>query len=221
MRILELGSYIAPAYAGLILSQQGHRVTKLVGEHEPTLELRSGEELFEWLNQGKKLLSGDIRELDFSEYDAVIDNIRVSTWLRLGMAPEDLAFEHFLKWASLRSETGEPSFDLIAQNQAWGDKGRLPFYIGDTAAGLWLAFKLLNLEAGEHATVYQATALAKLVEGNLAVPWRLWDDFGEYYAAQDGTAVVRYRDRLYLEPIRDDEWRRVNLKHDEYGNYLV
>lgn len=222
MRILELGSYVAPAYAGLILAEQGHDVTKVASLSDPVLSLNRGEQLFSWLNQNKKIIHGDLRDVDLSRFDAVIDNIRLCTWRdRIGMDPAELANAHHLSWASLRSEDGSVSFDAIAQARAWGDKGYLPFYIGDTAAGLWLAFKLLNTRRGEHSVVYQSTVLAKLVEGNLQVPWQLWDDLGTYYYAQDGSAVVRYKDSIHVEPARNDSWRSVHLKHDEHGNYLL
>lgn len=222
MKILELGTYIAPAYAGLILAEQNHEVVKLASDHDPVLSLNNGEQLFSWLNQRKTLINEDVREIDFSNFDAVIDNIRLKTWHeRIQLDPEQLARRFNLKWASLRSETGEPMFDVLAQAQAWGDKGHLPFYAGDTIAGLWLAFKLLNLKQGEHAVVYQSTALAKLVEGNLQVPWQLWDDYGTYYTAQDGSGVVVFKDETYVEPARNDAWRAEHLIHDERGNYLI
>jgi hypothetical protein len=54
MRILELGNYVVPAYAGMILAEQGHAVTKWTNGRDPILSLNRGDELWRWINHGKR-----------------------------------------------------------------------------------------------------------------------------------------------------------------------
>src|SRR5690606_9893180 len=113
------------------------------------------------------------------DVDIVLDNYRAAAWARWGIDPAVLAVELGVVWVSLRADDDGRSFDAVAQARAWGDKATVPFYIGDTAAGLWVAFKALAAPVGHHV-VRQATCLAKLVEGELVAPHRPWDGPGEY-----------------------------------------
>lgn len=227
MRVLELGTYIVPAYAGMLLAEQGHPVVKWVGERpDPVLGLDRGVELWAWLNVGKRVITRHAREIttvEPGEYDLIVDNIRATTWEAWGVDPVAEAKRLGVRWASMRDDL-EPdgrSFDAVAQARAWGDHiGYLPIYIGDTAGGLWLAFKALAAPPGHHV-VYQATALTKLVEGELAVTaTRLdpntppWDAPGTY--GRDGDCVkVLYRGDWVTEPLRDATWRRQHLHHHD------
>lgn len=235
MRVLELGSYIIPAYAGMILAEQGADVYKWLGERpDPVQTLdRGGDDLWAWINAGKTLLRRDAREVKSlrpGDFDVVIDNIRASTWQRWGIDPAEQSPRLGVTWVSMRADVGERSFDVIAQARAWGDSlGLIPAYLGDTAGGLWLAFKALAAHAtspGGHRVVYQAAALAKLVEGELVAPGgdrsqgSPWDAAGTYGPDENGNARVVYRGETLLEPPRDDAWRLQNLRHSA-GRFTI
>lgn len=224
-RVLELGSYIVPAYAGMLLAEQGYQVVKWLADRpDPVLGLDRGDELWAWLNAGKTIVvrhAESVTSIEPGEYDIILDNIRAVTWLRWGV---DLAVEADrlqVRWISMRDDLTPDgrSFDAVAQARAWGDHiGYLPIYIGDTAGGLWLAFKALAAPPGHHV-VYQAAALAKLVEGELVVSANRigrdappWDEPGTY--GRDGSSVsVLYRGERIVEPFRDDKWRLECLRH--------
>lgn len=223
MKILELGQYIAPAYAGMILAEQGHTVEKW-SLTDPIHELNRGNELWQWITHNKTIHARHAQTLidvQPNEFDIIIDNVRAETWAKWGINPETEAQRLNVTWVSLRADDNQRSFDVIAQARAWGNYGNLPFYIGDTAAGLWLAFKALAAPKGHHI-IYQATVLAKLVEGELVAPKNLntpWDEpgtFGTY--AQ--TAIVVYKGETITEPARDNEWRRNNLPNID-GRFTV
>jgi hypothetical protein len=234
MRILELGSYVSIAYAGMVLAEQGHEVFKWVspGRPDPIEGLKRGDELWRYINHGKTVIRWHARNvdavLDGGAADAVIDNIRAETWESWGIDPKDLASTYGIPWVSLRDDFGGRSFDAIAQARAWGDHvGYVPVYIGDTSAGLWTAFKLVNAPPGHHV-LHQAACLAKLVEGELVVPQDRggltappWDEPGTY--GRDGdldqTRVI-FRNQVVREPFRNDAWRRHNLRHVG-GRYVI
>lgn len=227
MRVLELGSYVAPAYAGMVLAEQGHDVTKWTLA-DPIHDLKRGDELWEWINHGKTLHAvhaQTVRRLAPGQFDIVIDNVRAETWERWGVDPAEEAERLGVTWVSLRADDDGRSFDVIAQARAWGDIGHLPFYIGDTAAGLWLAFKALAAEPGHHV-IRQAACLAKLVEGELVVPADRdgsipWDDPADYrFDAERGEAVVQFKGETIVEPARGAEWRAANLRH-EAGRFVI
>lgn len=225
MRILELGTNFAPAYAGMILAEQGHRVVKPFVD-DPILRQRDGYALWCWVNEGKELIpnrrAGECLDL-LANSDAVIDNFRASTWERWGLDPGELARKHNLRWVSMRADDDGQSFDVLAQARAWGDITEpIPFYLGDTAFGLWAAFKLFNTQPGLHSVVRHATCLAKLVEGEGVVnrhgqryPWKRPGTYGF-----DGEAFTIYKGQRLAEPLRDDQWRRRHLPN-RGGRYTV
>jgi crotonobetainyl-CoA:carnitine CoA-transferase CaiB-like acyl-CoA transferase len=240
VRVLELGSYVAPAYAGMILAEQGCDVVKWTnpGAPDPILGLVQGDELWEWINHRKTLAATNVIELFDPDFwgeredngdwwpDIVLDNFRPEALARRGIDPAALAERHHLVWVSLRSETPElhdgRSFDVIAQARSWMQYGDwLPFYVGDTAAGLWMAFKALAMLAADrpgHYPIGQASCLQKLVEGELQIDVERdrhsipWDK--EAYGAGPWGAYVEYRDRPYREPVRDTTWKLAKLWHD-------
>jgi hypothetical protein len=229
-RILELGSYIVPAYAGMILSEQGFTVEKWWSDSDPVLGLRRGDELWDWLNHNKTMRRNvhaeSVLDLEPGDVVGVIDNIRASTWQRWGVDPAEQAHRLKVPWVSMRADVGERSFDAIAQARAWMEHAPyLPFYVGDTTGGLWVAFKLLaQLGRPGHYPIYQASCLAKLVEGELIVDEQRsgappWDAPGSYGADESG-ARVEYRGEVLVEPVRDRAWKLKHLRH-ENGRLLV
>lgn len=231
VRVLELGSYVSVAYAGMLLAEQGHRVEKWVSptRADPIQGLRRGAALWDWINKDKAVVRRHavaVSDVPAGTYDVVLDNVRRETWRRWGLDPEVEAQRLNVAWISLRDELDGRSFDVVAQARAWMDHaGYVPFYVGDTAAGLWLAFKACNAAVGHHV-LGQASVLAKLVEGELCVPTRRdgvappWDEPGTYGAHPATGASVIFRDEAVTEPVRDDEWRWNNLRHRD-GRIIV
>lgn len=229
MRVLELGSYVIPAYAGMILREQGHDVEKWWTGDDPILHLEHGRALWDHMNAGKHLVVQRFtdafppdRVVCVCEWDVVIDNIRADTWAAWGYDIADIAHECDTPWVSMRDDLGGRSFDAFAQARATADfAGWVPFYLGDTTGGLWLAFKALSMtdlgQAG-HASLYQATCLAKLVEGDLAIDVERrpgmtpWDPPGTYHVGAN-EAVVEFKGERLTEPVRDRRWRLANLRH--------
>jgi len=147
MRVLELGNYVVPAYAGMLLAEQGHEVRKWVNGRDPILGLNRGEELWAWLNHGKTVEERHPRDLSDCDWpECVIDNFRPETLARWGLDPAEIAKERGIVWVSMRSESGDRSFDLIAQARSWMEFAPwVPFWAGDTIGGLWLAFKAMTV----------------------------------------------------------------------------
>jgi crotonobetainyl-CoA:carnitine CoA-transferase CaiB-like acyl-CoA transferase len=239
MRVLEIGSYVSVAYAGMILAEQGHQVTKWVSPErpDPVQELIRGEELWKWLNKDKKIVSKHaetIRNQGLNRvdpgFDLIIDNVRAETWERWKVSPSQEALRMIVPWVSLRDDFDGRGFDAIAQARAWGDHiGYVPAYLGDTAGGLWLAFKALSLYANRaegHHVIRQAAVLAKLVEGELMDVDRNgfsapWDPPGTYGVDPHAYGTqVHYRGEVVREPFRDGAWRRKNIPNDQ-GRIIV
>lgn len=234
MRVLELGSYIAPAYAGMILAEQGCTVVKWARTDDPTLDLDGGRDLWEWLNHGKLLTTRVLKELPAAlaaeRPDVVIDNVRPEALERAAIDPEQLAEQHLITWVSIRADVaGAPSFDVVAQARSWMEYGPwMPLYLGDTCVGLWAAFKAMAMRAQlrhGHYVIPQAASLQKLVEGELIldpprdgkrIPWDR-----DTYTAEDGHAIVDYRGELVVEPVRDRAWKLKHLRHDGTGRIVI
>ncbi len=222
LRILELGNYVVPSYAGMILAEQGHRVEKWTNGRDPILSLHRGDELWAWINRGKTLTDRHPRTLldDWPGANIVLDNFRPETLARWGVDPAVLARRWGCVWVSMRSESGDRSFDLIAQARSWMEYAPwVPFWAGDTIGGLWLAFKALAAPGPGHYVLGQASCMQKLVEGELVIdverdgktiPWE-----NEPYRFEDGEAVVQYKGDTYREPVRDRAWKLANLWHDQ------
>lgn len=243
LRILELGNYVVPAYAGMILAEQGHEVVKWTNGRDPLLKLHRGDELWAWINQGKTLKPRDAQWLAhtlarWAERDAVfdavlnvrrmtpdiiIDNFLPGTLARWGIDPAALAEQYGIVWVSMRGEDGARSFDVVAQARAWGDFGEwIECWIGDTSGGLWVAFKALAMHArgkSGHFVLGQASCLAKLVEGELVIDEPRWRHGGnpfevETYRMDDAGAEVEFKGETVREPRRDRAWRLANLWHE-------
>ncbi len=226
MTILELGNYVVPAYAGMILAEQGHRVVKWTNGRDPILSLNRGAELWAWINHGKcledrhpEVLSGDLSDAFSDEHpDVILDNFRPETLGRWGLDPAAIAVREGIRWVSMRSEVGDRSFDILAQARSWMEYAPwVPFWAGDTIGGLWLAFKALADRTPGHFTLGQASVMQKLVEGELVldrppfdgrIPWET-----EPYRFEEGHAVVEYKGRTYREPVRDMAWKLTHLRH--------
>lgn len=224
MMVLELGNYIVPAYAGMLLAEQGYRVEKWIrGDKDPIHGLRRGDELWSWINHGKILVERDFRtiesRLEEGDIDVVIENVRPSTWKALDLDPKDLAARYGVRWVAMRAEVGEVSFDALAQARSWlAFAPWVPFYIGDTAGGLWLAFKAICSPGTGYFELGHASVLQKLVEGELVVEEPRfgtppWDTEG--YSASAMGARVCYKGQEFIEPARDREWKLKHLWHSE------
>jgi crotonobetainyl-CoA:carnitine CoA-transferase CaiB-like acyl-CoA transferase len=231
MNVLEIGNYVVPAYAGMILAEQGAQVVKWHDGKDPILGLNRGADLWAWVNHGKSLESRHPRELldpaafaSGSAPDVVIENFRPATLARWGIDPAWVAADRGLVWVSMRPDVGDRSFDILAQARSWMEYAPwAPFWAGDTIGGLWVAFKALAMHsAGRpgHYEIFQATCMQKLVEGELVVdrpacpagtiPWEV-----EPYRFEGGHATVRYKGDEYREPIRDRDWKIEHLRHRE------
>lgn len=227
MKVLEIGTYVSIAYGGMLLAEQGAEVVKWKGERpDPVEELDGGERLWKWINHRKVVSvkhARDITTLQRRDFDVIIDNVREETWHSWGIEPAAWSAALGVTWVSLRDDFDGRGFDAIAQARAWGDHvGYIPTYIGDTAGGLWLAFKAAAMHAQgirDHAVIRQAACLAKLVEGELMEVARdgqrpPWDPPGTYGASADGSGTeVHYRGEIIKEPYRSAQWRRENLQH--------
>ncbi|QNP74709.1 hypothetical protein IAG44_38175 [Streptomyces roseirectus] len=233
--VLELGSYVLPGYAGMILAEQGCRVRKWTDPQrrpDPIQQLHRGDELWKWINQGKRVEARHAREvtlLEPGDVDLVIDNIRAAAWRRWDVDPAAEALRLGVPWVSMRDEFDGRSFDAIAQARALMEHvPYIPIYLGDTSGGLWLAFKALALRTQGttgHHVLRQSSCLAKLVEGELVVPAQRgtappWDQPGTYGANGDGV-LVRFRGEDVAEPVRDHAWKWRHLRHDGTGRIVV
>ena len=63
LRVLELGNFVVPAYAGMILAEQGADVQKWTNGKDPILGCRSGADLWSWINHDKTLLNRPVASL--------------------------------------------------------------------------------------------------------------------------------------------------------------
>ena len=229
MRVLELGNYVVPAYAGMILAEQGHQVTKWTNGKDPILGLNHGQALWQWINHRKTI--ENIHPQVLPDYwpewrpDIVLDNFLPETLAKWEVDPRELALAYRVRWVSMRSDTGGRSFDIIAQARSWMEYAPwVPFWAGDTIGGLWLAFKALADSASGHFILEQGGCLQKLVEGELMIdvprimgqiPWE-----NEPYRFEDGHAVVQYKGETFKEPVRDRAWKLKNLRHKD-GRIII
>ncbi len=208
MRILELGKYVAPAYAGMLLAEQGHNVIKWKMNNDPLDELAP--HIIDWANYGKTIHPiGDRRAEDAHGFDVIITNL-------VTLDPWAVYRATLIPVVKIEPLNTAKSFDVIAQAQA-GIKHRIEFYIGDTAAGLFMAFKALNMDDQEVAIIQHPAAILKLMEGELIKP-HVPEDDDTYQYCDDGAKVI-FNGETYTEKVRDYEWQIVNIDH-QYGRIL-
>lgn len=225
-QVLELGNYIAPAYAGMLLAEQGYSVQKWINDKDPILSLNEGDSIWKWINHKKELINKSVYQHinDIGNFEIVIDNFKPSTLQKWNIDPDAIALNHNLVWVSLRSEVDEISFDLLAQCRSWLEYcDWIPFYIGDTTAGLWMAFKAICSSPG-HYQIGHASCLQKLVEGELilnpvrdkkSVPWDK-----ESYKMHSGAALIQYKEQVITETIKNRDWKLKHLWHDR-GRIII
>jgi hypothetical protein len=224
--VIEIGNYIAPAYAGMLLAEQDFTVEKWTNGNDPILDLHRGAELWKWINYRKTLVNRHPRELlDGIKAGIVIDNFRPSTLAQWGIEPAQLAKLYDVVWVSIRSEVGEVSFDLLAQCRSWMEYAEwTPFYIGDTAAGLWAAFKAAAAHEAGHYVIGHASCMQKLVEGELQIdikrkPFEVpWDTEAYYFDGDE--AHIDYKGQHITETVKDREWKLKNLWHKD-GRIII
>lgn len=229
MRIIELGNYLAPAYAGMLLAEQGHSVHKWLGKSpDPILSLRKGAELWAWLNEGKILIERPADHIGHTtDIDAVIDNFTPQFLAANEIDPYAIANEKGIVWVSLRSEVEQRSFDIIAQARSTLEFAPyMPFYLGDTVAGLFIAYKVVAAQKPGHYILGHASCLQKLIEGELMVdierdskhvPW----DYDTYrYDPARREAVVEYKGKLITEIAKSRAWKLAHLFHNN-GRIII
>ena len=219
----ELGNYVVPAYAGMLLAEQGADVVKWHTNTDPILDLNRGQELWAWINHRKQLQEVHLRSADWdvlTNVDIVIDNFMPTTLDAWGICPQRLAQQYNVAWVSMRSELPGRSFDVVAQARATlSHTPWIPFWLGDTSGGLWVAFKALSMlgQTG-HAVLGQSSCLAKLVEGELLIdrpmgggnPYEV-----DRYEADHNGATVEFKGEVLREPVRDHQWKLDNLWHTD------
>ena len=212
MKILKLGKYLSVFYAGMLLSEQGHTVIKIMADNEPLLELEKGEELLAWLNYKKIIKTKNDKNIQdlINKYkpDIVLENISY-------LNPKYFKIAKKTKWVSIRpSGNLDKSFDIFAQIQTFGEyKKYFDFYIGDTVAGLFAAFIAMSSNK-QYNVVRQAEALQKIIEGELIVkkPATGWDK--KIYKIENDTAMVEYNNKLLITKswTRDNKLKYLNHK---------
>lgn len=220
MNVFELGSYIAPAYAGMILAEQKHRVTKYVSPFDAIFDLKNTEAFWNWLNKDKTFVDDHYTAaIDrLRAGDVVIENIRAASWHRHDIDRKQIAEDRRVRWISIEDELQHRSFDVVAQARAWAwtRTDWIRFYIGDTIAGLWAAYSACCSVQSGHFVVGHATSLAKMIELELQDVDRHADrtshDRETYTMTEDG-ALVDYKDERIFEPKRTREWCLQNLYH--------
>ena len=235
LRVLEVGNYLAIAYAGMVLAEQGHEVIKWYSPKDPLLDLNQGEELWSWLNAGKELIECHASQVNHwvqgsRPFDVVIDNFRPQAWEKWGVNLQHVANQHGIVWVSLRADVGDRSVDMVAQARSWLEYSPwIPFYLGDTCAGLWLAFKAAACDRPGHYSIGQASCLQKLVEGELMIDvprhprWQPENHLKQhpldpdtyYFDGDRGETAIDYRGHMMREPVRDRGWKLKHLWHQD------
>jgi hypothetical protein len=207
MRILEIGKYVSVAYAGMLLAEQGHTVIKMQANYEPVLDLKKGNELLSWLNDGKEVYPNTgvaVRDLVATHsIDTVISNVPT-------IAPDDCGDARLIK---IKPTGREKGFDIFAQAQIFSELGfKAPFFIGDTVAGLFAAFLATSTDR-KYSVVGQGEALQKIIEGELLVtkPVGGWDK--TLYEMNDFSARVEYRGKVLEQPKWSRQDKLNNLNH--------
>ena len=208
----------------MILAEQGAHVEKWWTGDDPILGLERGDELWKWINHDKVLYqerASHVLSVAAGEYDVVIDNFRPDVWRRWQLDPDAIAREKELVWVSMQPDLPGRSFDIVAQARSWMEFAPyVPFYLGDTSGGLWLAFKalaMLQSKAWGHHVLHQAACCQKLVEGELMIEIERsstrvpWDR--EAYDCHGDHVEVEYKGETIIEPVRDRAWKLLNLRH--------
>lgn len=141
MKILELGTGLLPAYAGKILVDQGFTVTKLTEGNDPILSLHNGARLWDWIHQGKKVLTQPIYELaPIRAVDVVFDTFSREQFAQWHIDPARLADRWSCLWVSMPP----------------GDPLSLRSELGFVRGGLYLAFRIVAASAqqrGRHILI--------------------------------------------------------------------
>lgn len=217
MRVLEIGLGLPPAFAGMLLAEQGHTVTRWLkpnSRHDPLLE---DELVWWWSMHGKDLMQRHAREVNAlrpGAFNAIIDNLRTETWERWGVNREATARRLGVPWVTLADDCGYRSTGAIALARSWWSLGvPTPPQLAETTAGLVLAFKLLSLQnrSGWHRVGF-AAALQKLMPAELQLG-NAYADEGPHVDAEwmaEGTlfgARAEWRGELLAEPVRSREWK--------------
>src|ERR1035437_2157501 len=115
MRVLDLGPGLAPGFAGLILRENGHAVTRWAPDRDAIRDLQDGDLLWRWLYEG---VSRQIRDpftvdrLQRGVFGAVIEAIPRYEWQEHKIVRDVLARRLGVYWVSLEMEDGSPVNEL-------------------------------------------------------------------------------------------------------------
>lgn len=106
MRVLELGTGIAVAFAGRLLIEQGHNVHKWVVPPEPFDDKR----LWDLLNADKFIEQRHAIEVKHiaARFDAIIEHIPPVTLAAMHVSPADIAKEQRIIWVSMQVDNQNP-----------------------------------------------------------------------------------------------------------------
>jgi hypothetical protein len=168
---LEIGQGLALAYAGMLLAEQGHRVTKYAPPREtagdPVHSMEDGDLLWQWVNHGKQLVDVYPQALTDEGFwrqpagrpQIVLEDVDADELKRIGLDPAKLARDRGVVWVSIRSEVRDMP-ELQAEH-AW---------CAETLPGLLAAFKAVaSLGRPGYYPIGRASAFAKLTPGELTI----------------------------------------------------
>jgi len=218
LRVLEIGLGLPVAFAGMVLAEQGHQVTRwLAPRHkDPLME---DELVWWWSMHGKELVGREAREaagIKTGEFGGVIDNLRVEAWDRWGVDREAVARRVGIPWVSLVDDCGYRSTGAIASARSWWEPGQpISPDLAETTAGLMMAFKLLaaHSRSGLHRLGF-AACLQKMVPAELMLGKRPRPVPLDPEWRSDGLLVgarAEWRGELLTEVVRDREWKRRHM----------
>lgn len=216
---------LPPAFAGMVLAEQGHEVTRWLApkgsEPDPLTE---DELVWWWSMHGKELTARHAKlasELSLGSFGGIIDNLRPDAWSRWGVDRDKVARRLGAPWITLVDDSGYRSTGAIAAARSWWALGQpVAPQLAETAAGLMLAFKLLANVArpGLHRIGF-AASLQKMMPAELMLgnaPERTRPPFDPEWWA-DGRLVgarAEWRGELLTEVVRDRDWK---LRHFRTG----
>ena len=219
----------SPAYAGMILAEQGHAVVKWTNGKDPILSLNRGDELWAWINHGKRIedrhpeIAG--RRLGSRSSGPTR---RTSSSTTSGRPPSSAG-------ASIpaRSPDGglyggsrcDPRSAIVpsmsSPRPAPGSNTPPGCRSGRGTPSAACGWPSRRWPTGRRGISRSARrrACRSLSRGSwsssgrrptAAIPWEV-----DPYRVEGGEAIVEYKGTTYREPIRDRSWKLDHLWHDQ------